>query len=336
MNDGRKPCTGDTGEDATALLLRLAGARPAVPDDRTARVRSAVHVHWRARNRRRAIQRRLLSSLVFVAAAAAVILVIGRRSRNDQPVTRSGELVAIVEQVHGTPQHVSSAGDGVAPAGLSRNDPIRSGDWISTDARARVGLRFNDGTSVRLDAGTRARPLSSSAIELGAGAVYVDSERASGGFEVRTALATARDIGTQFEVRLLDRAVRLRVRTGIVELMSRDRLISGRQGTEIVWTGSAAVSRPIDAYGPEWEWTTRVAPPLDIEGMRLSEFLDRVAREQGWKVRYADSALASEASSITLHGSVDTLSPRDAIDVAIATSRLRHRLEGGDLVLYRK
>jgi hypothetical protein len=92
-----------------------------------------------------------------------------------------------------------------------------------------------------------------------------------------------------------------------------------------------AVSRPIASHGPDWEWTASVAPALDIEGLALSEFLDRISREHGWSIRYADPALARDASTIVLHGSVSGLQPRDAVEVAITTSGLAYRLEDGAL-----
>ena len=78
-----------------------------------------------------------------------------------------------------------------------------------------------------------------------------------------------------------------------------------------------------------------LAPPLEIEGVALSAFLERIAREHGWDVRYRDAALAREATTIVLHGSVNGLSPREALDVAIATSGLQHRLENGELTVFR-
>ena len=52
-------------------------------------------------------------------------------------------------------------------------------------------------------------------------------------------------------------------------------------------------------------------------------------------MRYADAALAREASGIVLHGSVNGLPPREALDVAITTSGLQHRLESGELTVFR-
>lgn len=335
MNDAHEPWTDAADEDATVRLLRLAAARPPVPVDRAARVRAAVHVQWRAGSRRRAVLRRVLSVSVVLAGAAGVVLMIERSNLVDRRVAPRGDLVAVVEQIEGMPQRTADISDGPASARLSLNDGVRTGEWVETDARARVAFRFSDGTSVRLDAGSRARPLSSGVIELAAGAVYVDTGRESGRFEVRTPVAAARDVGTQFEVRLLERTVRLRVRTGVVELNDGARSVSGRGGTEITLTGRGAVSRPIAVYGSEWDWTARVFPPLDIEGMSLSIFLERIAREHGWTLHYADLALAREASGIILHGSVNRLPPHEAIEVAIATSGLRHRLESGELIVLR-
>jgi ferric-dicitrate binding protein FerR (iron transport regulator) len=196
-----------------------------------------------------------------------------------------------------------------------------------------VALRFADGTSVRLDVGSRARPISSTVLELSAGAVYVDTGRTSGRFEVRTAVATARDVGTEFEVRLLEAGLRLRVRTGVVELRDGARTVSGQGGTEVTFSPAGAVSRPIAPHGHEWDWTASLAPLPEIEGLALSTFLERSAREHGWELRYADPGLARYASGVILHGSVNGVSPREALDVVITSSRLSHRFENGQLIV---
>lgn len=334
MNDAPESSAVEADEDATLRLLRLAGPRSPVPDLHAARVRAAVRAQWHAGNRRRARRRRVVSASVLIAAAT-LALIIGRYRVVDPPPAPPGRVVAVVERIDGMPQRMADPRNETARLRLSPNDAIRTGEWLETNADARVALRFPDGTSVRLDVHSRLRPLSSSVIELSSGAVYIDSGRESGHFEVRTAVATARDVGTQFEVRVHDRTLRLRVRTGVVELKDGARSVSGRAGTEITLTDGGAVSRPIAAYGSEWEWTARVSPMLDIEGMVLSVFLERLAQEHGWRLHYADPALAHEAAGVTLHGSMNGLRAREAIEVAITTSGLRHRLENGELVVLR-
>jgi hypothetical protein len=335
MSNTREPWSDEADEDRTARLVRMAGPRSTVPPTRAERVRSTVYAQWQVNCHRRAVRRWILSVVLVVATTAVLVLMLGRLALVDRPVVPSGEPVALVEQIDGIPRRVSDAPDAPQGAGLSRNDAVRTGEWIVTDARARVALRFFDGTSVRLDIGSRARPLSAGVIELATGAVYVDTGQESGRFEVRTELATARDVGTQFEVRVVDRTLRLRVRTGLVELSDGVRSVSGRGGTEVSLSAAGAVSRPIAVHGSEWDWTARVLPPLAIEGLALSTFLERIAREHGWALRYADSTLARDASGITLHGSVNGLAPHEAVEVAVATSGLRHRFERGELVVFR-
>ncbi len=321
----------DAREEAeTARLVRLSGGRPPIAAFREARVRTAVHAHWQQQTRRHQLRRRMVTVAAAIGAAAALVLVAGAL-RRDRGSSTPGAPVAQVERV--TSDGVTRGGAVVK--GLALNEPIRAGEWIDTGPRLRVALRFLDGTSVRLDRDSRIRVLSARTIELSSGAVYVDTASESDRFEVRTPVALARDLGTQFEVRLLDRTLRLRVRTGIVQLTSRARSVAGRAGTEIAFSDRGAVSRPIPIHGPEWDWTASVSPSLDIEGLTLATFLERVTREHGWELSYDDAALARDASEIVLHGSVRDLSISDAVQVAVDTSGYRYRLEGGRLLVLR-
>ena len=332
MEDAREPTAHEADESGAIGLLHLAGTRAEVPAERAARVRAAVRTGWQGNLRRRTRRRRftfaILAAVVFAPALA-------RFYKGDRTVILPGEPVAVVDQIAGSPQRVFETEEGSNTGSLSRSDTIRTGEWIKTDADARVALRFSNGTSLRLDVGSVTRLLSSSVIELSAGAVYVDTESESGRLEVRTTFGTARDVGTQFEVRLLDQGVRLRVRTGSVELNDGIRSVSGRGGTEITLSSSGAVSRPITAHGIEWDWTARVSPPLDTEGLSVAAFLERVAREHGWTLRYDDPALARDASAAILHGSVAGLSPHEMVEVAINSSGLHHRFESGHLYVLR-
>jgi len=67
----------------------------------------------------------------------------------------------------------------------------------------------------------------------------------------------------------------------------------------------------------------------------LSAFLDHLAREEAWVVRFESPDLARAASSIVLHGSIERLTAEDALKVALATSGLDYRLTGGELVIFR-
>lgn len=334
MNDVDR-ATEHADEAAMARLLSMAGPRAVVPSDRAARVRAAVHRQWQVRSRWRSARRQVAAACLLLAAAAAVVLLAGRFN-TPRPVVPVSEQVAVVDRVEGAPQRVTDGQTQRIGEALSAGDAIRTGESIVTDSRARAGLRFADGTSIRLDVDSRVRPIASTSIELSAGAVYVDTGGESGRFEVRTAIATARDLGTQFEVRLMGQALRLRVRTGVVELTNGARKVSGGGGTEVLLSPAGAMSQAIAVHGPAWEWIVGMGPRIEIEGMKLSALVERIAREHGWGLRYADPSLAREASQIVLHGSATGLAPREVLDVVMTTSGLQHRLEDGALVVFRR
>jgi ferric-dicitrate binding protein FerR (iron transport regulator) len=319
VSDHRQAPSNNGDEDATVQLLHVAGPRHPVPEQRAQRVRAAVRSAWEARTRRRAVRRRTV--LVLSAAGAAGLAFAAVLPLLDTNGAFGGDPVALVDRVDGGSR-------------LQRGDPVRAGEWIETGDGSRVALRFNDGASVRLDAASRLRAISRTVVELTRGAVYLDTGDGTDRFEVRAGIAVARDIGTQFEVRLIGGSIRLRVRTGLVQLTASDRSISGRAGTEITLSAAGAESRPIATYGPEWDWTTRVSPPLEMDGLSLASFLDRIAREQGWTIEYRYPAMERDAQGIILRGRVGGLAADEAVDVAITASGLRHRLERGSLVVF--
>jgi ferric-dicitrate binding protein FerR (iron transport regulator) len=324
--------TDSDNDAAMSRLFRAAGPRAGVPEVRAGRVRASVHAHWVGRRRQHARRKRVAVAGVLLGGLASGYMVVGRQTL-DETRPRAAEVVATVEQTIGTPRRVISKGQAQHATELTRSDSIRTDEWIETDSLARVALVALDGTSIRLDAGSRARLLATNVIELTSGAVYIDTSARSAQYEVRTPLARARDLGTQFEVRLVRDNVRLRVRSGLVELSDGARVVSGRVGMEVTLSRERADSRPIPTHGPEWDWMMHLAPPLDIDGLPLSVVLQRVAREYGWTLDYGDPALAREAERIFLHGSVRGLSPAEALDVAITTSGLRHRIDGARLIV---
>jgi ferric-dicitrate binding protein FerR (iron transport regulator) len=206
---------------------------------------------------------------------------------------------------------------------------------VTTDGTSRVALRTVDGTTVRIDRESRVRFLAPAVIEVLAGAAYVATADGSHGFEIRTAMGTVRDIGTQFEVRVSETSLRLRVRAGAVEIRRGTRLTPAAAGTETTVTARATTVRQIPTFGAEWAWTTDLAPPFAIDGRPLRAFLEHVAAEEGWTLRYADPAVADAAGRTILHGSVEGLRAEDALRVALATSGLEYRRQNGELLVFR-
>ena len=331
---GRDESSAD--EEATARLLRIAESRPDAPADRAARVREVVQVEWRAAARRRRLRRRVAAGVALVAAAVVVIVVRLSPVRRAVPAGPP-ERIASVERVEG---HVVRAAEGrsreLSSAGVRLDSRIMPGDVIETGGGSRAALRLSTGASLRLDAASHVRLLSASIVELAAGAVYVDSgtDAAARGMEIRTPLGIARDVGTQFEVRIQGTSLRLMVRSGLVEVHQGARVVRTPERTELVMAAGAPTNRPILPYGPDWDWAAILGPDFAIEGRTLGAFLTHISRERGWSVHYVDQDLARRASTIMLHGSIEGLEPAEALDIALATSGLEYRLVGGDLTIY--
>lgn len=322
-------------EEMTTHLLRLAGARLDAPAERTMRIRETVHREWQSSRRRRAIRRGVMMTTAMLATAAVFILMVRMNAPRDTVPPPIEQTVATGERIEGAPV-LRRQVDGRSEAfRLSLGHSIRAEDLIETDGSSRASLRATDGSSVRLDRDSRVRLVSPTVIELIAGAAYIATSGGSRGFEVRTSLGTVHDVGTQFEIRLGEASLRVRVRTGLVEIRRREGVVSTHAGSETTVTSNGVDSRRVSAYGPEWDWTAGLAPAFEIEGRSLRVFLDHVTREQGWTLRYANPTLADVASRIILHGSVEGLRAEDALGVALATSGLQYRLRAGELLVSR-
>ena len=220
---------------------------------------------------------------------------------------------------------------------------LPAGARIETGPGGRVALRLGEGSSLqgpslRLDVGTQLQLGSRSVVALNQGAVYVDSASASGShgaIEVQTPLGRARDIGTRFEVRLQPKALlRIRVRDGVVRLDQLQKSHDAREGEELSTDVAGEVTRrAVAIHGPEWDWILKVAPPFQLEGRTLSEFLDWASREKGWTVRFADQATARSAPTTVLHGSIEGFTPQEALAAILPTCGLHHYFEGATLVV---
>lgn len=336
----RQPPQPREGEDASALLLRRAGARPEVPTDRAARIRHAVRMHWQEKVRRKTVFRRTMAAAVLLAAVSALVLFVRLTTSHWNPEAPSShEIFAMVERTEGKVRLWPSDERVGTVRQLGVNDAVRVGEWLDTDTTARAALRLLNGTIFRLNSGSRARLLSSTVIELAGGTVYFDiGGESSTDLEVRTPFGTARDIGTQFEASVRDSSLRVRVRTGVVELWRGDHAISARGGTELRVTASGTMDGgPTSVYGPAWEWVSSIAPAFEIDGKPVAAYLEHVCRENGWTLRYVESNLAQEAANTTLYGSIEGLDIRDGLMVAVSASELSYSIdeEGGVLLVSR-
>ncbi len=327
--------------DEVAALLDVAGRRPRLPEEEVAPIRAAAREAFQRQARRTARRRRLVWA-AGGSLAAGLLLTIGLTLRPPAD-PGAGRPVATVEMMDGDVTVLDAEG---RPAGSQTvRQTVLTGAVLRTGESGSAAVRLPGGTSVRIDAGSAVRLDSPRLVSLERGAVYVDAgPGATPGqeIEIATSLGSVRHVGTQFETRLLPRsgpgglALRVRVREGTVLVEQAGETHQVRAGGELLL---AAGSRPeragISVHGPGWNWIQRTAPPFEIEGARLVDFLDWASRETGLPWRLAGPRAASRPEDVILHGSIEGLTAEEALGVVLPSSGYRHRRVGDEIVIER-
>jgi len=314
--------------DADSALQDLfAHAEPRMqpPAADTEEVRRAVYAEWDAVTGRRVWQKR-----AGVAAAASVLLAIGLWIGGGTEPGAPPPVVARVERVQG-------AVEGVSDVRIALGDELAAGAVLSTGT-GQVALRLASGGSLRLGPASELVLTGANAAELVAGVLYFDSEDRRSGveFSVSTELGTVRDVGTQFLVRLGDGrdALDVGVRDGRVALMTSGESGTAGVGERLVVTQDASTIRrdSIATFGGDWTWVEALAPPFDIDGRSVSDFLSWFATQTGRAVVFASPAAERLAQQTILNGAID-LEPLQKLSAVLALTDLTAMVEDGRVVI---
>lgn len=313
------------GMDDIGRLIRHAGAREAVPAERMERSRARVQEHWAqvvAENKTPASTPKVISfarAAGFAAVAAVALLLAGRGLLPGPEVSE----MAMVERIVG-----EVTVDGIAAI---QGQEIALGTTLETTGAGRAALRLSSGQALRVDRNTRVSFQGSDRLAMGTGAVYIDTqgEEQSGPVSVETSLGTARDIGTQFQVRLSGSALLVGVRDGLVQVEPQDHdLFEVIAGSQVRFSADGRnETEPLDTDNPDWNWIESVAPVFDMNGASLAEYLDWYARETGAELVWADDASRSAAARITLSGDLDNSSLADSFTAVQRVAPFDYRLE---------
>ncbi len=319
------------GDDDVAPLLHLAGRRPRLPEEEVAPLRAQAREVFRRQARRTARRRRLGWTMGAGLAAAVLLLAAGLVFR--RPAGPSSRQAVATFELRTGDVTVSGAGRPSDPRTLL------PGMVVATGRKGRVALRLPTGASVRIDGGSTVRFDSARTLTLERGAVYTDSGSTSTPeerIEIATTFGSIRDVGTQFEVRLLSRALRVRVREGKVLVDQAGEIREAGAGAELVLHPDGSVQRAeVPVYGPGWDWVQRTGPALAIEGASLTDFLAWVSRETGLRWRLAEPHPDPAPELVILHGSIEGLTAEEALSVVLPGCGYRHRRVGGELWLER-
>ncbi|UCF68326.1 MAG: FecR domain-containing protein [Acidobacteriota bacterium] len=326
---GSSPPDATDPRDPVAQLLRRAGPRASLDAARREHAKRRVREVWLAEVARR--QRRARRGAGMAIAASVLVAVVGalmwRASYGPDPDVSPR---ARVEMASGLAWVGGQQGQP-----LSRGAQIGPGDEVRTGPDGRLAMRLAGGESLRVGGDTHFVLRAAADLELLSGLIYIDAGGAQPDIvRVETPLGRIIDIGTQFEVRLSDDALRVRVREGAVrvEQDGRGTIVRDRSSVSVNRNGDVQTS-DIAIYGASWNWVVTLSPTFELEGRRLSEFLVWVGRETGLRVEFAEPELARAAGEIELHGSLAGTSPIDAPAIVLPTCGLTHRIMEGKLLI---
>lgn len=326
----KEPLASSPDEAPIRDLLVLAGRRPEPAAFRTARVRTAVEAEWRQATRRRA--RWPLWSLAAVSGLALVLVwprtpILAPASA---PVTPPFATVARLTGPVQVRVEGSAPGSLVAGARLGANSAVQT-------TTGRAVLAFASGHAVRVDRDTRLLLEAGNRLVLERGRLYVDSgDRTAGedGLRIATPSGVVHELGTRYEVVAADGLVNVRVRDGAVRIDGPQAPIDVAAAEAVRIRADGGVERTaIAPFGPDWSWLDTIAPPFTIEGASLETFLQWVAREQGWTWRYRDADATRHAATVILHGTIEGLTPAEALEAVLPTCGMAAQRRGTRLVV---
>lgn len=305
-------------------LLGAAGARVHPSAEAMAEARAAVEAEWRATvSARRSRQRTVTWAAAAGIAIAAVAVWIARPlvGPGDGPVAAMVRVVGDVQQDSGDGRWVP----------LGPTDAVAAGSSLRTGTGGRAALRLRDGVELRLDSSTLIALEDASHARLADGAVYVDagvgSDSTSPAFALETPAGNVRHLGTQYEARLADGSLRVGIREGRVEIDGRGGKVRGDAGEQLVLQQGRVVRSRLASTADEWNWVATITPPFEVEGRSVDAFLAWVARETGRAVVYATPEAAQRARDVALRGTVEGLTPDEAVVAVLSTTSLRPSVE---------
>jgi len=330
LSNESEPKHPEAQKDLFGWLLRLAGSRPAVPDEVADRVKFAVHSEWKRTVRKRVYRKRIFA-FTLTAAACFVIYFLSLRFVTSQ-IQQPGPL-GFVENITGRVLLRQNTQTAERVQQIARGDILTAGSVIQTSDSGRLLLHLTTGSTIRLDTRTNLRMESQSSFRLDHGAVYFDSGKSLARVSLVTPVGIVTDIGTQFEVRLADQNMRIRVREGFVSLNQNGVSRAAHAGTELTVDSKKASVRTISPYGAQWDWVSQVAPTFRLEGHSLQQFLGWVTRENGWTLQFAEPRIAASANRILLHGSIQGLSPELTPGAVLPICGLGYDLQDGVLIV---
>jgi len=313
--------------DTIEELFRHATVRERPSRDDEQAIRSALHSQWQQMSGQRT-RRRVRFALAAVASLLVAVLAVAWLP-GPQELPLPASQLALIEKVSGNVFVHSAGGGPVNRAEISGE--IHPGQQIVTGLESRLAMRWQDGSSVRLDQNSEIHLGTNGKITLASGQIYVDSGTtgiSTDGLVILTPAGPVRHLGTQYLTGVDDGNTWLSVREGQVALELNGIDIVMAPGEQLIVDPSGARTRRlIQSHGALWEWTQSLAPAFDLDGRSLAEFLEFVQHETGRTIQFASLEAEQLAAETQLRGRID-IEPLQALDAILPTTDLESAPDG--------
>ncbi|NNE05586.1 MAG: hypothetical protein HKN15_07685, partial [Xanthomonadales bacterium] len=187
------------------------------------------------------------------------------------------------------------------------------------------------------DSSTDIRIVSASRLALRAGAIFVDSDFAEpqASIQVQTPLGVASDIGTRFQVRLLDDVLIVGVADGLVKVARDDgpsHAVDRGYSLALDAAGGAQKSE-LDDTSQDWAWVDTIVPEFNIEGATLEQYLRWYAHERGLELQWSDRESQINARNTGLSGSIQGADLDESLELVKRIAPFRHEVTGDRLLV---
>ncbi len=329
-------------DDASfANLMQLAGERPEIPlsvesrvyhrvqqewqsatvEPSADKVYETVHKSWRRNTFRGAMLRWMVPAGVAATVAITMIFV-------SQPDPVPLRVAATVSRV---------VGSGPISSEYLQGAPVHAGEVISTGSDEGLSLLLARSESLRIDENTRIRVDAADRFTLLAGRIYADTGQfvyRNGGLKIDTEFGVVTDVGTQFSVAAIDQSLDVAVREGRVGVRSQTDTYAARMGERLTLVqGEGASVTELDTHDEYWDWVVDLTPMFDTTNKSLLDFLKWAARETGRELQFGSDESRMFAMRTDVHGSVDGMTPDEALEAVLATTTVRYQIRKDRIVI---
>ena len=318
----------ESDKDVQQLMGTLAEA-PQPNADMQARVYAATLAEWEALPDRASVpdvkDRR--AGWLAVAASLVALAMIGLTVFDQMP---SSKTVGAIASVSGD---VFIAVDG--GSNEERNNTLAEvssvlnvAEVVSSGSASQAGIGLHSGVYLGMDAQTRLKVISPARIELLQGRLYVDAHH--GQLELITPHAVLTDIGTLYDVSIVDGGTLITMREGIIEVaLDTDKHITRAAegfGERVVVDASGVNPLdPVATMSTYWQWYER--EPLSLDGLSVASYLEYMARTQGIELSFRSPLVEQQTRLLHLSHSGQTTDDL-SVDEVMETTDYRIAADG--------